>query len=230
MTSYLGCMQVGLLDIDICGPSVPRMLGLEGQEIHSSAAGWSPVFVDENLGVMSIGFLLPDQDDAVIWRGPRKNGLIKQFLKVRQPAFGVHVVSLLDACALVFGLLTGMQRIKPCAADSFVGIQDVDWGELDYLVVDAPPGTSDEHISIAQYLKDSQVDGAVIVTTPQEIALLDVRKEINFAKKVGRSTKPRLVGMHLQQLTHARWLSCISVSILHAKSCQSMSYSAAAAA
>lgn len=64
--------------------------------------------------------------------------------------------------------------------------QDVDWGELDYLVVDAPPGTSDEHISIAQYLKGSQVDGAVIVTTPQEVALLDVRKEINFAKKVGR--------------------------------------------
>ena len=63
-------------------------------------------------------------------------------------------------------------------------VQDVDWGELDYLVVDAPPGTSDEHISIAQYLKDAHVDGAVIVTTPQEVALLDVRKEINFAKKV----------------------------------------------
>lgn len=70
------------MDIDICGPSIPRMLGLEGQEIHSSATGWSPVFVDDRLGVMSIGFLLPDQDDAVIWRGPRKNGLIKQFLKV----------------------------------------------------------------------------------------------------------------------------------------------------
>ena len=74
--------QVGLLDIDICGPSIPRMLGLEGQEIHSSATGWSPVYVDDRLGVMSIGFLLPDKDDAVIWRGPRKNGLIKQFIKV----------------------------------------------------------------------------------------------------------------------------------------------------
>ena len=63
-------------------------------------------------------------------------------------------------------------------------LQDVDWGDLDYLVVDAPPGTSDEHISIAQYLKASQVDGAVIVTTPQEVSLLDVRKEINFCKKV----------------------------------------------
>lgn len=86
------CPQVGLLDIDICGPSVPRMLGLEGQEIHSSATGWSPVYVDDRLGVMSIGFLLPDQDDAVIWRGPRKNGLIKQFIKVGNPA--QHVLML----------------------------------------------------------------------------------------------------------------------------------------
>ena len=76
---------MGLLDIDICGPSIPRMLGLEGEEIHSSASGWSPVYVNDHLGVMSIGFLLPDKDDAVIWRGPRKNGLIKQFLKVSGP-------------------------------------------------------------------------------------------------------------------------------------------------
>ena len=80
--SLCPALQVGLLDIDICGPSIPRMLGLEGEEIHSSAGGWSPVYVTDNLGVMSIGFLLPDKDDAVIWRGPRKNGLIKQFLKV----------------------------------------------------------------------------------------------------------------------------------------------------
>lgn len=135
--------EVGLLDIDICGPSVPKMLGLEGQEVHSSGAGWSPVYPEPNLGVMSIGFMLPDPDEAVIWRGPRKNGLIKQFLK------------------------------------------DVDWGELDYLVIDAPPGTSDEHITIAQCLKATQPDGAVIVTTPQEVAIIDVRKEINFCRKVG---------------------------------------------
>lgn len=103
--------QVGLLDIDICGPSIPKMLGLEGQDIHQSNLGWSPVYVESNLGVMSIGFMLPNPDDAVIWRGPRKNGLIKQFLK------------------------------------------DVYWGELDFLVVDAPPGTSDEHISIVQCLQ-----------------------------------------------------------------------------
>ncbi|KAL4203558.1 hypothetical protein AMTRI_Chr01g104510 [Amborella trichopoda] len=135
--------DVGLLDIDICGPSIPKMLGLEGQEIHQSNLGWSPVYVESNLGVMSIGFMLPHPDEAVIWRGPRKDGLIKQFLK------------------------------------------DVYWGELDYLVVDAPPGTSDEHISIAQYLKATGVDGAVIVTTPQEVSLIDVRKEISFCKKVG---------------------------------------------
>ena len=135
--------QVGLLDIDICGPSIPKMLGLEGQDIHQSNLGWSPVYVESNLGVMSIGFMLRNPDDAVIWRGPRKNGLIKQFLK------------------------------------------DVDWGEIDYLVVDAPPGTSDEHISIVQYLQATGIDGAIIVTTPQQVSLIDVRKEINFCKKVG---------------------------------------------
>ncbi|KAK6144853.1 hypothetical protein DH2020_021673 [Rehmannia glutinosa] len=135
--------QVGLLDIDICGPSIPKMLGLEGQEIHQSNLGWSPVYVESNLGVMSIGFMLPNPDEAVIWRGPRKNGIIKQFLK------------------------------------------DVYWGELDFLIVDAPPGTSDEHISIVQFLQATGIDGAIIVTTPQQVSLIDVRKEVSFCKKVG---------------------------------------------
>ncbi|KAG4953686.1 hypothetical protein JHK87_039280 [Glycine soja] len=135
--------QVGLLDVDICGPSIPKMLGLEGQEIHQSNLGWSPVYVESNLGVMSVGFMLPNPDEAVIWRGPRKNGLIKQFLK------------------------------------------DVYWGELDFLIVDAPPGTSDEHISLVQCLDATGIDGAIIVTTPQQISLIDVRKEVNFCKKVG---------------------------------------------
>jgi Mrp family chromosome partitioning ATPase len=136
-------MDVGLLDVDICGPSVPRMLGIQGQEVHQSSEGWSPIYVDEHLGVMSIGFLLPNPDDAIIWRGPRKNGIIKQFLS------------------------------------------DVNWGKLDALIVDTPPGTSDEHLSIVQYLAEATIDGAVIVTTPQEVSLMDVRKEINFCKKVG---------------------------------------------
>ena len=135
--------QIGLLDVDICGPSIPRMLGLMGHEVHQSASGWSPVYVEDNLGVMSIGFMLPNVDDAVIWRGARKNGLIKQFLT------------------------------------------DVVWNELDYLIIDTPPGTSDEHISIVQYLKESHIDGAIVITTPQEVAMADVRKELNFCKKTG---------------------------------------------
>eukprot|EP00608_Synchroma_pusillum_P012676 CAMPEP_0198420812 /NCGR_PEP_ID=MMETSP1452-20131203/1186_1 /TAXON_ID=1181717 /ORGANISM="Synchroma pusillum, Strain CCMP3072" /LENGTH=349 /DNA_ID=CAMNT_0044140989 /DNA_START=20 /DNA_END=1069 /DNA_ORIENTATION=+ len=133
--------SVGLLDVDICGPSIPRMLGLMGREVHQSASGWSPVYVGDNLGVMSIGFMLPSADDAIVWRGPRKNGIIKQFLT------------------------------------------DVDWGTLDYLIVDTPPGTSDEHISMVQYLKAAGVDGALVVTTPQEVSMADVRKELNFCAK-----------------------------------------------
>ncbi|KAI4375627.1 hypothetical protein MLD38_013476 [Melastoma candidum] len=158
--------QVGLLDIDICGPSIPKMLGLEGQEIHQSNLGWSPVYVESNLGVMSIGFMLPNPDEAVIWRGPRKNGLIKQFLK------------------------------------------DVYWGELDFLIVDAPPGTSDEHISIVQCLQATGLDGAIIVTTPQQVSLIDVRKEVSFCKKVGLpvlGVVENMSGLH-QPLTDFRFM------------------------
>ncbi|XP_011885885.1 PREDICTED: cytosolic Fe-S cluster assembly factor NUBP1 isoform X2 [Cercocebus atys] len=123
--------QIALLDIDICGPSIPKIMGLEGEQ-----------YVEDNLGVMSVGFLLSSPDDAVIWRGPKKNGMIKQFLR------------------------------------------DVDWGEVDYLIVDTPPGTSDEHLSVVQYLAAARIDGAVIITTPQEVSLQDVRKEINFCRKV----------------------------------------------
>lgn len=137
--------EVGLLDIDICGPSAPRMFALEGQVVRESGSGWSPVYVADNLGVMSIGFMLSDKDDAVIWRGPRKNGLIKQFLS------------------------------------------DVDWGDIDCLVIDTPPGTSDEHITTVQYLKETPVDGAIVVTTPQDVAINDVRKELTFCKKSGLS-------------------------------------------
>uniref|UniRef100_A0A673V7T8 Cytosolic Fe-S cluster assembly factor NUBP1 n=1 Tax=Suricata suricatta TaxID=37032 RepID=A0A673V7T8_SURSU len=123
--------QVALLDIDICGPSIPKMMGLEGEQ-----------FLEDNLGVMSVGFLLGSPDDAVIWRGPKKNGMIKQFLR------------------------------------------DVDWGQVDYLIVDTPPGTSDEHLSAVQYLAAARIDGAAIITTPQEVSLQDVRKEISFCRKV----------------------------------------------
>ena len=135
--------SVGLLDIDVCGPSIPITTGLEDENIHMSASGWSPVYLQDNLSVMSCGFLLDSPDSAVVWRGPKKNGLIKQFLR------------------------------------------DVDWGELDYLVIDTPPGTSDEHLSILSFLKDcSSVTGAVIVSTPQEVALADVRKQVDFCSKL----------------------------------------------
>ncbi|TFL01997.1 P-loop containing nucleoside triphosphate hydrolase protein [Pterulicium gracile] len=135
--------QTGIMDVDICGPSIPTILGIASEQVHSSASGWSPVYVTDNLGVMSVGFMLPSASSAVMWRGPKKNGLIGQFLK------------------------------------------DVDWGNLDYLVIDTPPGTSDEHLTVVNYLKESGIDGAVVITTPQEVALQDVRREIDFCRKVG---------------------------------------------
>ncbi|XP_019082692.1 PREDICTED: cytosolic Fe-S cluster assembly factor NBP35-like [Camelina sativa] len=136
--------QVGLMDTDICGPSIPKMLGLEAHDIHQSNFGWSPAYVDENLAAMSIGLIvsLEESDEPTIWRGPRKNGLIKQFLK------------------------------------------DVYWGELDFLVVVTPPGTSDENITTIQSLVHTGIDGAIIVTTPQEVSMIDVRKGVNFLAKV----------------------------------------------
>uniref|UniRef100_A0A0B6ZA93 Cytosolic Fe-S cluster assembly factor NUBP1 homolog n=1 Tax=Arion vulgaris TaxID=1028688 RepID=A0A0B6ZA93_9EUPU len=133
--------QIGVLDVDICGPSLPRIMGAEGETVHQSGSGWSPVYIRDNLALMSIGFLLGSPADAVIWRGAKKSGMIKQFLR------------------------------------------DVDWDKLDYLVVDTPPGTSDEHLALIQYLSEAGIDGAVIVTTPQEVALCDVRKEISFCRK-----------------------------------------------
>jgi Mrp family chromosome partitioning ATPase len=133
--------RTGLLDIDIHGPSIPKLLGLEGALLPGPAQMLLPVSFNENLKVMSIGFLLPDDREAVIWRGPMKHKLIKQFLA------------------------------------------QVEWGALDYLIVDSPPGTGDEPLSIAQLVHG--VDGTVVVTTPQEVALSDVRKCITFCHRVG---------------------------------------------
>jgi len=130
----------GLLDIDIHGPSVPKILNLEGEGVVPGQDGMLPVRMGENLKVMSIGFLLPSGNDAVIWRGPRKYHTIKQFLK------------------------------------------DVDWGDLDFLIVDSPPGTGDEPLAIAQLLENA--DGAIVVTTPQDVALADVRRSITFCRNV----------------------------------------------
>lgn len=135
--------RVGLLDIDICGPTVPKMLGVRGQGTTKGPNGLLPVRVNDNLCAMSIGFVVEDDTEPIIWRGPRKLGLIQMFLR------------------------------------------DIDWGVLDFLIVDTPPGTSDEHISIVQLLKAVAISGAVIVTSPQDVSVVEVGKEISFCKKMG---------------------------------------------
>jgi Mrp family chromosome partitioning ATPase len=131
---------VGLLDADIHGPNIPKMLGVEGAQLMSTEAGISPIMYTENLLVMSTAFMLNGRDDAVIWRGPLKHAVIRQFLG------------------------------------------DIHWGDLDYLVVDLPPGTGDEPLSIAQTI--AHVDGAIIVTTPQDVALQDARRTVTFSRKL----------------------------------------------
>lgn len=132
--------SVGLLDIDIHGPSIPKLLNLEDRNVQAEGNKIKPVLYSDTLKIMSIGFLLQKQSDALIWRGPMKHNVIKQF------------------------------------------VTDVSWGDLDYLVVDCPPGTGDEPLSIVQLL--GTADGAVIVTTPQQLAVLDVKKCITFCRQL----------------------------------------------
>jgi|TARA_B110000263_G_scaffold86164_1_gene75238 ATP-binding protein involved in chromosome partitioning len=133
-------MKVGIMDIDITGPNVPKMLGLEGTDLHVENGRIYPAIGAHGIKVISMAFLIEDPDKPVIWRGPIKLGAINQF------------------------------------------IGDVEWGELDALIIDFPPGTSDEPLTVSQSLPT--IDGVVIVTTPQEVALLDSRKSINFAKTI----------------------------------------------
>jgi predicted Fe-Mo cluster-binding NifX family protein/MinD-like ATPase involved in chromosome partitioning or flagellar assembly len=132
--------NVGLLDIDIHGPSVPKLLHLEHMSVQVAGDKMMPVVYSDTLKVLSVGLLLRSKSDALIWRGPMKHGVIKQF------------------------------------------VTDVSWGDLDYLVVDCPPGTGDEPLSIAQLL--GQIDGAIIVTTPQQLAIVDVKKCITFCRQL----------------------------------------------
>jgi ATP-binding protein involved in chromosome partitioning len=132
--------QVGILDADIHGPDVPRMLGIEGQRLSSSGDGIDPVEVFHGFKAVSMALLSPEPDKAIIWRGPRKHSAIKQFLG------------------------------------------KVNWGDLDFLFIDLPPGTGDEPLSVARLIKE--VDGAVIVTTPQDVALLDSRKAVSFSRLI----------------------------------------------
>lgn len=139
MGLHLAGKKVGLLDVDIHGPSVPTMLGLEQSQVMEGNGELVPVDLN-GMKVISLGFFLKDRDEAVIWRGPMKTGVITQF------------------------------------------IRDVAWGDLDYLIVDSPPGTGDEPLSVCQTLE--RADGAVIVTTPQKVAAVDVRKSISFCRQI----------------------------------------------
>lgn len=132
--------RVGLLDVDIHGPNVPKMLGINEEKLITKDSKIVPMKVLPNLKVMSLALVLDDPDTPVIWRGPLKMKLIRQFL------------------------------------------EEVSWNELDYLMIDSPPGTGDEPLSVCQLVGD--LDGAIVVTTPQEVAILDVRKSIQFAREL----------------------------------------------
>jgi ATP-binding protein involved in chromosome partitioning len=131
--------NVGIMDVDLHGPDVPRMLGLKGMLDLNENRKLNPMAYSENLKAVSIESLSARKDDAIIWRGPLKNAAIQQF------------------------------------------ISEVEWGELDYLIIDSPPGTGDEPLTVAQTIADAK---AIIVTTPQEVSLADVRKSISFCNVV----------------------------------------------
>lgn len=131
----------GLLDLDIHGPNIPKLLGIEDQRLQVLENKIEPVHITGNLSVISMAFLLPETNTPVIWRGPMKMTAIRQFLS------------------------------------------DVNWGALEYLVVDLPPGTGDEALSIIQLAPN--VSGAVIVTTPQDVATMDAKKAASFIQKLG---------------------------------------------
>ena len=130
---------VGILDVDIHGPSVPRLLGASASVMADENGKMLPVPCGERMSLISMDSFLKDKDTAILWRGPKKTGAIRQFLT------------------------------------------DVQWGALDYLVIDSPPGTGDEHLTVLDAIPDA---GCIVVTTPQEISLADVRKALDFLKQV----------------------------------------------
>ncbi len=132
--------KVGILDVDIHGPNIAKMLGIENQTICNSEFGIQAVKVSENLKAVSLALVGYDPDQPIIWRGPRKTAAIRQFLG------------------------------------------EVNWGELDYLIIDSPPGTGDEPLSVCQLIPN--VQGIIIVTTPQDVAILDARKSVLFANEL----------------------------------------------
>ncbi|MGI6394051.1 MAG: P-loop NTPase [bacterium] len=144
--------NVGIMDVDFHGPSIPKLLGIEGMRLSSEESGKiKPVAITETFHAVSIGLALESVDSPVIWRGPMKVSAIKQFL---------------------------------C---------DVEWGELDFLIIDSPPGTGDEPLTVAQFLQERA--NSLIVTTPQEIAISDVRKSLSFSESLGFNNLGIVVNM-----------------------------------
>lgn len=133
-------LRVGALDVDIHGPNLAKMLGVEGRKLQGDGESIEPVRVADNLSLVSMSFLVEDPDLPIIWRGPMKMKVIEQFLG------------------------------------------DVEWGDLDWLVIDSPPGTGDEPLSVAQLIPAT---GAVVVTTPQDVSILDSRKAVVFTQRLG---------------------------------------------
>lgn len=134
--------KVGILDVDLHGPNVAKMLGCEDGLLTTSGEGenFYPVEVRENLKVMSLAFAIRDKDSPIVWRGPMKTAAIRQFLA------------------------------------------QAEWGELDYLLIDSPPGTGDEQLTICQSIPE--LTGTIIVTTPQQVAILDARRSVSFARSM----------------------------------------------
>ena len=131
--------KTGIMDVDVHGPNVPKMLGVEGKNLKYTKEGIVPVETGEGIKVMSVGFFLSSQDTPVIWRGPAKTGAIKQFFA------------------------------------------EVNWGDLDVLIIDNPPGTGDEPLTVLQTIP---LDGVVLVTTPQSVVQEDVTKGVNLVKNL----------------------------------------------
>lgn len=140
LASNVGKRKIAILDADLTGPCVPKMMGLKGKKMELGPTGILPAEGPEGIGVVSMDFLLPNDEAPVIWRGPLKMGAIRQFLG------------------------------------------EVAWGDLDYLLVDLPPGTGDESLSILQLLPE--MDGVVIVTIPSEVSQAVVKKVVTFARQM----------------------------------------------
>ena len=136
-------MPVGVLDLDLCGPSMPFLFEAEDEKLHMTATGYEPCAIDDNISLASTQFFLENKDDPVIARGGTKNTMVLQLLS------------------------------------------DVDWDGNDAVIIDTPPGTSDEHLSVVSFMKEAGVSGAVIVTTPEEVAITDVKRELRFCKRAG---------------------------------------------